>query len=76
MSGASWPPPEQPKPTLRGWVAGLAGMLTYAGLATVFGKAAMSIAGAPDWLSWREAFGAAVGLAWLRVVDQAMFRKV
>ena len=76
MSGASWPPPDAPATSLKGWLAGLFAMSAYAGLVAVFGKAAMSIAGVPGFLSWREALGAALGLAWVRVVDRAMFRGV
>jgi hypothetical protein len=74
VSGASWPPPDAAGPGVKGWLAGLVAMSAYAGLVAVFGKAAMSIAGVPDFLSWREALGGALGLAWLRVVDRAMFK--
>jgi hypothetical protein len=76
VSGAVWPPPERPQSNLKGWLAGLVAMSAYAGLVAVFGKAAMSVAGVPDLLSWREALGGALGLAWVRVVDRVMFRGV
>jgi hypothetical protein len=74
VTGASWPPPEVGRSGLKGWLAGLLAMSAYAGLVAVFAKAAMSIAGVPDFLSWREALGAALGLAWVRVIDGAMFK--
>lgn len=76
MTGASWPAPGQSEPSLKGWVTGLMGMLAYSVMVALWGKVAMWIAGEPDWLSWRETFGAAVGLAWVRVIDRVMFRKV